>query len=145
MGHHLILSLKHAHTLSYLSRFFLVANSIDPASSISSCVTGGTGHFSRNSMKTVGKNSFAAVLLIFAARYSVLRDSSHSFWPLVVHGVRVIFISLKQGDRFLNEVPATVYGLWTYNVYINIYILIVCLFFSQAGSNHDHWTERIPR
>src|SRR5271168_2761658 len=91
-------------TLSYLLRLFLVANSIEPsASSISSCVTGGTGHFSRKSLKMSGKNSLAALLFIFAARYSVLRDSSHSFWSLDVQGLRVIVISFKVGTR-------TVYG-----------------------------------
>ena len=90
-----IQSFYHAHTLSYFSLFFLVANSFEPsASSNSSCVTGGTGHFSRNSLNTVGKNSLVAVLFIFAARYSVLRDSSHSFWSLEVQGLRVIANSL---------------------------------------------------
>jgi hypothetical protein len=85
-----IQSFKYARTLSYFSLFFLFAKSIEPSfSSISSCVTGGTGHFSRKSLKSVGKNSFEAV-----ARYSVLRDSSHSLWSSEVQGWRVISYSL---------------------------------------------------
>ena len=88
-------SFKLARTLSYLSLFLLVANSIEPsASCISSWVTAGTGHFSRNSLKTVGKNSLVAVLLIFAVRYSVLRESSHCLWSSEVQGLRVISMSV---------------------------------------------------
>ena len=68
------------HTLSYLSRFLLVASSLEPALVDSPSVTGGTGHFSRNSLKIVKKNSFKAELpCCLASRKPAFCDSSHSF------------------------------------------------------------------
>ena len=80
------------HTLSYLLHFIFVACPLDPAVVDSSSVTAGTGHFSRNSLKILEKNSFNAGLpFCFASMKAAFRGSSQFFCSLVVQVWRTIF------------------------------------------------------
>ena len=77
-------------TLLYFPCLALVASSTEPASAISSSVTGGTGHFWQNSSITVGKKSLAAVFFWFTSRNAGFSCSNHVSCSSDVHFQRVI-------------------------------------------------------